>query len=177
MKTIRIITLSILSLTGIASLAGCRSIPEGAKAVSPFDINRYFGKWYEIARLDHRFERNMNNVTAEYSVNNDGSIKVLNGGYDFAKEKWKKAEGKAKFAGDKNVGKLKVSFFGPFFSAYNIIALDDEYKYVLVLGKNTKYLWILSREKTIPENIKQTYLSIAKQAGFNTDSLIWVEHK
>lgn len=177
MKTFKIITLSVLSLAGIATIAACRSIPQGATPVSPFDINRYLGKWYEIARLDHRFERNMNNVTAEYSLNDDGTIKVINGGYDFSKDKWKQAEGKAKFAGDKNVGKLKVSFFGPFYSAYNVIALDEEYKYVLVAGKDTKYLWILSRTTSIPEDIKQQYLSVAKAAGFNIDALIWVEHK
>lgn len=176
MKTIKILTISFFGMAGIATLLSCRSIPEGAIAVSPFNIDNYLGKWYEIARLDHRFEKNMNNVTAEYSLNEDGTIKVINSGYDFVKDKWKQAEGKAKLAGDKNVGKLKVSFFGPFYSAYNIIALDEEYKYVLVSGKNTSYLWILSREKTIPDIVKQKYLSIAEYAGFKTNELIWVDH-
>lgn len=177
MKLIKHISVSVISLAGIALIAACRSIPEGAVAITSFDISRYLGKWYEIARLDHRFERNMNNVTAEYSLNEDGTIKVINSGYDFSKDKWKQAEGKAKFSGEKHVGKLKVSFFGPFYSPYNIIALDTEYKYALVTGKDTKYLWILSRETTIPEDVKQQYLDIAKKAGFNTDKLIWVEHK
>lgn len=154
----------------------CATIPKGATAVKPFDKDKYLGKWYEIARLDFKFEKNLNNTTAEYSIRKDGKIKVDNNGYNVKTKKWKQAIGKAKFVDDENVAKLKVSFFGPFYSGYNVVAIDDEYKYALVFGKNTDYMWILSRETTIPENIKNEYLKIAKETGYNTEELIWVEH-
>ncbi|MCX6333751.1 MAG: lipocalin family protein [Bacteroidia bacterium] len=170
MKKIKLITMaSIISILSIAS------IPKGAVAIKPFDKGKYLGKWYEIARMDFRFERNMNNVTATYSLNENGTIKVDNQGYDYVKKEWKQAIGKAKLAGDPDEAKLKVSFFGPFYSAYNVIALDKEYKYALVAGKNLKYLWILSRETTIPEDIKQSYLKTAKDLGYNVSVLIWTE--
>lgn len=154
----------------------CASIPKGAVAVKPFDKERYLGKWYEIARKDFKYERNLSNTTAEYTLNNDGTIKVDNQGYNTVKEKWTQAIGKAKFVGDQNTAMLKVSFFGPFYSGYNVIALDIEYKYALVAGKNLKYLWILSRETTIPEDVKDKYLKIAEDIGFDTSDLIWGEH-
>lgn len=168
----------LLAVAGVAffTMNSCASIPKGAVAVKPFDKNRYMGKWYEIARMDFRFERNLNNVTATYSVNNDGTIKVDNRGYDYISGEWKQAIGKAKFTGDPNEAKLKVSFFGPFYSGYNVIALDNDYKYVLVTGKNLKYLWILSRETTIPEDIKQSYLKIARELGYDVSVLVWTAH-
>lgn len=172
----RLTTFSIIIMAGFLGLSACSTIPKGATAVKPFDKERYLGKWYEIARFDFRFERNMNNTTAEYSLNDDGSIKVVNSGYDTLKNEWKQSVGKAKFRGDANEAKLKVSFFGPFYGSYNVIALDPDYKYSLVAGKNLEYLWILSREKTIPENIRQDYVRIAERIGFRTSDLIWVEH-
>lgn len=154
----------------------CSTIPKNAVAVQPFYAEKYLGKWYEIARFDFRFERNMNNTTANYSLNDDGSIKVVNQGFNYRKNKYEKAEGKAKFVKSKDVDMLKVSFFGPFYSGYNVIAIDKDYKYSLVCGKNLKYLWILSREKTIPDDIRRDYIAKAKSLGYNTDELIWVEH-
>ena len=136
-------TVSIIIITFM--LFSCSSIPKGVTAVHPFDKNKYLGKWYEIARLDFKFERNLINTTAQYSINADGTIKVVNRGYDTLKNKWESATGKAKFVKDENVAMLKVSFFGPFYSGYNVIAIDKEYKYALIVGKNLKYLWILSR--------------------------------
>lgn len=156
-------------------VVGCTSIPKGVKPVTPFSEQKYLGKWYEIARMDYSFERHLNNVTAEYSLKPNGMIKVDNKGYDYRKNKWKQSIGKAKFAGDNNTGALKVSFFGPFYAGYYVIALDDQYKYAMVAGDKLKYLWILSREKTIPENIKTQYLALAKKIGFNTEALIWVK--
>ncbi len=156
--------------------SSCRTVPEGATVYKPFDKSRYLGKWYEIARFDFRFERNLNNTTAEYSLNSDGSIKVVNRGFNYILKEWKEAVGKAKFTGDPTEAKLKVSFFGPFYAPYNVIALDDQYQYSLVAGKNLKYLWILSREKTIPDDIKQRYLKIANEIGYDTSKFIWVEH-
>jgi apolipoprotein D and lipocalin family protein len=169
------VKVSFFKLIVIAMFSSCASIPKGAVAVKPFDSNRYLGKWYEIARMDFKFERNLKNTTANYSLNKNGTIKVDNQGYNYLTHEWKQAIGKAKFIGDTDVAMLKVSFFGPFYSGYNVIALDKEYRYALVAGENLNYLWILSREKTIPENIKQEYLKIASELGFNTSALVWVE--
>lgn len=162
---------------GFLILAGCNadSMPRGARAISPFDANRYLGKWYEIARFDFRFERDMIRTTAEYALNEDGSIKVTNRGYDTVKNEWKQAVGKAKFRDASNEGKLKVSFFGPFYSAYNVIALDEDYRYALVAGKNLDYLWLLSRDKSMPDSVRQQYLDIAKRIGYDIRKLIWVD--
>jgi len=116
----------------------------------------------------------MDNTEAFYSLNEDGTVRVENSGYNFVKKKWKTSIGKAKFRGDKNVGDLKVSFFGPFYGDYTIIALDSEYKYSLVVGNTNEYLWILSRTKTIPEEVKQQYLDIAKKVGFDVSKIYWV---
>lgn len=175
MKTKQFIYLLLICsiMTGLFS---CATIPKGAVAVKPFDKEKYLGKWYEIARKDFKFERNLSNTTAEYSLNENGTIKVNNQGYNTIKGEWKQAIGKAKFVGEENTAMLKVSFFGPFYSGYNVLAIDDEYKYALIAGESTKYLWILSREVNIPEEIKDKYLKIAKEIGYNTDDLVWVEH-
>ncbi len=167
---------TLFLLLSMFTIFSCSSIPEGVEAVSPFDKEKYLGKWYEIARFDFKFERGLNNTTAEYSLNKDGSIKVVNRGYDYEEKEWREAVGKAKFVKDDEVAMLKVSFFGPFYSGYNVIALDQEYKYALISGKNLEYLWILSREKTIPETIKHQYLELANNIGFKTDNLLWIEH-
>jgi apolipoprotein D and lipocalin family protein len=171
-------SLIIAALTGVVlvTLRSCASIPEGAVAIKPFDKDKYLGQWYEIARMDFRFERNLNNVTATYSLKNNGSIKVDNRGFDYLTKEWKQAIGKAKFAGSPDEARLKVSFFGPFYSGYNVIALDDQYKYALIAGQNLKYLWILSRETIMPESTKQSYLEIAKGLGYDVSALIWTEH-
>jgi len=157
-------------------LFSCSTIPDGVTAVQPFDKDRYLGKWYEIARIDFKFERNLNNTTAEYSLNNNGTIKVVNKGYDTTKKEWKSATGVAKFVKNENVAMLKVSFFGPFYSGYNVIAIDNEYKYALIAGKNLKYLWILSRNTAIPDDVRKNYLELAKRVGYNTNELIWIKH-
>lgn len=168
----------VLLGVGIAFLLySCGStIPEKATAVNNFDKAKYLGKWYEIARLDFKYEKGLNNVTAEYSLNDNGTIKVDNKGYEVEKEKWKQSIGKAKFVEKENIGMLKVSFFGPFYSGYNVIAVDQDYKYALVAGESLKYMWILSRETTIPENIKTAYLKKAQEIGYKTSDLVWVKH-
>ena len=154
----------------------CKSkIPEKAVAVTNFDKAKYLGKWYEIARLDYKWEKDLNNVTAEYSLNEDGTIKVDNKGYNVKKDKWEESIGKAKFVKKDNVGMLKVSFFGPFYSGYNVVAIDPDYKYALVAGESLKYMWILSRETSIPENIKLDYLRKAQEIGYDTSELVWVK--
>ena len=170
--------LGAIIIVGVATLiTSCgASIPKNATPVQNFNLNKYLGSWYEIARFDFRFEKDMNNVMAQYSLNKKNNVTVLNSGYNYKKEEWVSAEGVAKFRDDKNSAALKVSFFGPFYSGYNVIALDSDYKYALVAGKNLDYLWILSREKSIPEDIKAEYLKIAQEVGYDTSKLIWVEH-
>lgn len=167
-----------LGILGIFLLNSCSAgIPEKAAAIQNFDSEKYLGRWYEIARFDYRFEKNMNQVTATYSKNADGTIKVENKGYDYVKNEWKQSTGEAKFVNSENEARLKVSFFKPFWAGYNVVDLDDDYKYALVAGKNLDYLWILSREKTIPDNIKNRFLEKARAIGYETSQLIWVEQK
>jgi len=167
-----------IGATAVALNSACRiSIPDGARAVKPFDGRKYLGKWYEIARLDFKYEKNLNNVTANYSRAEEGMIKVDNRGYNYVKKEWKQSVGKAKFVRDPQEGRLKVSFFGPFYSGYNVIALDENYRYALVAGNNLDYLWILSREKSIPDTVKENYLKLARELGYNTGKLVWTKHE
>ncbi len=166
----------IYLILGISVLFSCSTIPNGAEAVRNFKKEKYLGKWYEIARLDFKYERNLNNTTAEYSFNENGSIRVDNKGYNTEKEEWDQAIGKAKFVDNADVAMLKVSFFGPFYGGYNVIAIDTDYKYALVAGSSTDYLWILSRETSIPDDIRKEYLKIAQRIGYKTEDLLWVEH-
>jgi apolipoprotein D and lipocalin family protein len=175
MKTQKLIYLILIGVV-IKGLYSCATIPRGAVAVEPFHKERYLGKWYEIARIDFKYERDLNNTTAEYSLYDNGTIKVSNQGYNTKKGEWEQAIGKAKFVGDENIAMLKVSFFGPFYAGYNVIAIDDEYRYALIAGGNLKYLWILSRETNIPSEIKDKYLKIAEAIGYNTTELLWVKH-
>lgn len=160
----------------VVGLATRVTIPKGAKAVSPFDADKYLGKWYEIARLDFSFEKDLNNVTATYTLRDDGLIKVDNRGYDYVKKQWKESIGKAKFVGDESVGRLKVSFFGPFYAGYNVIAIDPDYQYALVAGNNLDYLWVLSRQKDIPDAVRIDYLTKATNLGYDVGKLVWDKH-
>lgn len=175
MKT-KTILAALIPTVLIGLLSACSTIPSNAKPINDFELKKYLGLWYEIARIDFRYEKNLNNTSAQYSLDGKGNVKVLNSGLNYAKNEWTSANGKAKFRGEKNVAALKVSFFGPFYSGYNVIALDKEYKYALVAGKDLDLLWILSREQTIPEDVKANYLEIAKEVGYDTSRLIWVEH-
>lgn len=168
---------------GIAAFALCVfqscssvGIPDGVTAVQNFEKDKYLGKWYEIARFDFRFERNLDNTTAEYSLNPDGTIKVLNKGYNFKKQMWDSAEGKAKFVGTESEARLKVSFFGPFYAGYNVVDIDKDYQTALVYGSSTKYIWILSRTKTIDNATKNRLLEKAKKDGYDLSQFIWVKH-
>ncbi|MBB4805851.1 apolipoprotein D and lipocalin family protein [Chryseobacterium defluvii] len=178
MKNIQKIIIPVsLGILGLALFHSCSvGIPKRAVAVKNFDARRYLGKWYEIARFDYKFEKNMDNVTADYSPNPDGSIRVNNRGYNYVKKEWKEATGEARFVKNQNEARLKVSFFKPLWSGYNVIDIDDNYQYALVAGSSLKYLWILSRTTEIPESIRQRFLEKAKKIGYNTDNLIWVKH-
>ena len=157
-------------------LLGCGSTAHSVPVVKNFDANQYLGKWYEIARLDFWFERNLNNTSAEYSKLADNRIEVINRGFNYKTQKWKQAKGKAKFKNTPDEGALEVSFFGPFYSAYNIVALDKDYQYALIAGRSTDYLWLLSRTKSIPDAVKEDYLKQAKALGYDVSQLIWVKH-
>ena len=167
-----------LLLALLTALSGCTGIPENVSPVTGFDVNRYLGRWYEIARLDHSFERGLQQVTAEYSLREDGGLRVVNQGYDPAKRRWEKAEGKAYFINDRHTGRLKVSFFGPFYGGYNIIELDHEaYQYALVSGPDTSYLWVLARQPELDKSVVERLLSKATGLGFDTSGIIFVEQK
>ena len=156
---------------------GCAGAPEGLTTVSEFELDRYLGTWYEVARLDHRFERGMSSVTANYSMRDDGGVSVVNRGFEVSKDEWTSATGKAYFVGDSSVGELKVSFFGPFYGGYNIIDLDkDDYQYSLVAGPDRGYLWILSRSPELDPAVLSALVEKAKSMGFVTDELIYVDH-
>lgn len=149
------------------------TIPKGVEAVKGFDVDKYLGQWYEIARFDFRWEKDLSMVTATYSKNDDGTIRVDNKGYNVIKDKWENSIGKAKFVGDPDVGMLKVSFFGPFYAGYNVVALDKDYRYVLVMGRNLDYLWLMSREKTMPKKVIDAYLEKASAAGYDLSRIVW----
>ncbi|MET0068859.1 MAG: lipocalin family protein [Candidatus Thiodiazotropha sp.] len=166
---------TIIILAVAISLAGCTRLPQGIQPVDDFDLDRYLGTWYEIARLDHRFERGLDNVTAEYSLRDDGGIDVVNRGYSSGDQAWKEAQGKAYFTGDPATGHLKVSFFGPFYSAYVIFELDkSDYEYAFVCGYNRDYLWLLARRPSIDEEIIEGFLERSGSLGFDTDEIIFV---
>lgn len=164
-------------LAMLVFLGSCTSTPEGIEPVTEFDIDRYLGRWYEIARLDHSFEEGLSRVTATYSPREDGGITVLNRGYSQEEGEWQSAEGKAFFVDDDNIGHLKVSFFGPFYSSYVIFELDQEgYEYAFVSGYNTSYLWLLSRTPTVDASLMARFIDTAQKLGFDTDELIFVSH-
>ena len=178
-KSILFPALAFLGAGALAMLVACGSVkvPDNIKVVENFDINKYSGKWYEIARFDFKFEKDMKQVTAEYAVNEDGSLKVLNKGFNYVDQEWTEKEGKGEFVGATNKGALKVSFFGPFYSGYNVVALEDNYNYALVFGESTEYIWILSRKQSIPDRVKDKFLKMAKDAGYNLDRLVWTKQE
>ncbi|ULG70777.1 lipocalin family protein [Marinobacterium sediminicola] len=161
----------------LLTLTACTSLPDRVEPVKNFELSRYLGTWYEIARLDHSFERGLSQVQAQYSLRDDGGVSVINRGYDAAKGEWREAEGKAYFVEDSNTGYLKVSFFGPFYGAYVIMALDHEaYQYSLVSGPDRDYLWILSRTPEMAADTLDRLITQAREAGYPVDELIVVEH-
>ncbi len=171
-------TLKSMLVALLLILTGCTGIPKGITPVDGFEVERYLGKWYEIARLDHRFERGLINVTAHYSPRESGGITVVNRGYDPVENKWKEAVGKAFFIEEPDIGRLKVSFFGPFYAAYNIIELDkDEYSYAMVCGHSLSYFWILARQKHMDQETLADLVNKAYEMGFNVEELIYVKQE
>lgn len=169
----------LITLAAVLLLGGCSTgLPPGVTPVQDFELQRYLGKWYEIARLDHSFERGLEQVTAQYSLRDDGGVRVVNRGFNPATGTWKEAEGKAYFMRSPDVGYLKVSFFGPFYGAYVVFELDHEgYEYAFVSGPDTSYLWLLARTPTVDDALIQRFVAAASARGFDTDALIFVPQR
>jgi len=159
-------------------LAGCMGMPKGVEPVDDFELDRYLGKWHEIARLDHTFERGLERVTAEYSLREDGGVRVVNRGYSTKKNAWNEAEGKAYFVEHENLGYLKVSFFGPFYGSYVIFELEESgYEYAFISGPDTSYLWLLAREPSVDQPVMDHFLARAEELDFDLDDLIIVNQQ
>lgn len=170
------LAMGALLLVAPVLLTACLGMPEGVRPVTGFELDRYLGTWYEIARLDHSFERGLTRVTAEYSLRDDGGVRVVNRGYDAAAGEWREAVGKAYFVENEDLGYLKVSFFGPFYGSYVVFELDqDDYRYAFVAGPDRSYLWLLARTPAIDEALRQRFVDRAAELGFDTGALIFVE--
>ncbi|MBT0722308.1 lipocalin family protein [Rosenbergiella collisarenosi] len=171
--------LPLIGLGSLALLSACQTLtpPRGIKPISPFDIQKYQGRWFEVARLENRFEKGLTHVTATYRLQDDGTVAVINRGFNPKKGQWSESIGKARFTGSADRAALKVSFFGPFYASYNVIALDDNYQTALVCGPDRSYLWLLSRQRHLTPALRQTMLAKAKQAGFATEQLIWTDQE
>lgn len=163
------------TLASLGLLGGCAGVPSGTQPVDNFQLDRYLGEWHEIARLPNGFEEGLSCVTADYSLREDDGVRVINRGYDAEKGQWSQSEGRAYFTGESETAALKVSFFGPFYGGYNVLALDADYQWSLVSGADRDYLWILSRQPTLNDATYQTLVKKAAQLGFATDRLIKVE--
>lgn len=168
----------LMALVPLLLLTGCLGMPEGVRPIGDFELDRYLGTWYEIARLDHPFERGLTRVTAEYSMRADGGVRVVNRGYEASSGQWKEADGKAYFVEGENLGYLKVSFFGPFYGSYVVFELDHaDYQYAFVSGPDTSYLWLLARTPTVSEEVVSRFLERAAALGFDTDAIIFVDQE
>lgn len=148
--------------------------PASVLPVGRFDISRYLGLWYEVARIDQHFEKDLVRTRAEYSLAPNGCVQVVNRGFDTRRNRWKEARGKAQFVGPSDVAALKVSFFGPFYAGYHVVALDDQYRWAMVIGSSLDHFWILSRSPVLPDGVRQHLLAQAQQLGVDLDRILWV---
>lgn len=166
------------ALMGALMLSACSTprTPEGVQPVTGFDVDRYTGKWHEVARIENSFERGLTQATATYSRNADNTIKVVNRGYDPVRKQWKEAEGLAEFVDSADRAALKVSFFGPFYGGYHVVALDPDYRWALVVGEDRSYAWILARDTHLPADTLDAIVQRAKALGIDTSAFIWVSH-
>lgn len=170
LTVILIIAMLVIVFTVLYSCSATSTVDN--TSVERLDLNKYLGKWYEVARFNHSFERDMQQCTATYTLQEDGTIKVTNVGQKNGK--WKTSIGKAKITDEPGV--LRVSFFGPFYSDYRILMLAPDYSYALVGGSDDSYLWILSRTQQLKEDILEKIVAEAHARGYDTEKLIWVEH-
>lgn len=174
-KTINVEKIALL-LSSLL-LASCLGRPDGVSPVEQLDTQRYLGTWYEVARLDHSFERGLSNVTADYSMREDGGLRVINRGYSAEEGDWQQAEGRAYTIEEDQPGHLKVSFFGPFFGSYVVFELDPDYQYAFVAGNTTNYLWLLARTPSVSDALKTHFLQRAEILGFEVEDLIFVDQE
>ena len=164
----------ILFVALAAAVAGCVSGPKVDNTpIAALDLNRYLGEWYEIARFDHSFERGIERAKANYTLNEDGTIKVVNSGIKDGKPKTAIGKGKR----TDTPALLRVSFFGPFYADYRVMMIDEGYTYALVGSGSADYLWMLSRTRDLPDSTKSELLAEAKRRGYDTDKLIWVKQE
>ena len=176
-KTLNAFRTFLILLLMMALVSSCTGTPQGVAPVRPFDVQRYKGEWFEIMRLDHSFERGLTNVTATYTLRDDGSVGVLNKGFDRKNCRWKEADGRAVFQGDRDTASLSVTFFWPFAGGYHVIALDpQEYGWALISGPSRDYLWILARRPDLSPDIRNRLVDQARRAGFPVQNLILVDH-
>ncbi|MGB1140686.1 MAG: lipocalin family protein [Halioglobus sp.] len=164
------------TLTALAAtllLAGCLGMPDNVEPVDNFNLERYLGHWHEIARLDHSFERGLEQVTATYSRRDDGGVRVINRGYSTEEGQWNEAEGRAYFVNSPEEAHLKVSFFGPFYGSYVVFELGENYDYAFIAGANTNYLWLLAREPEVDPKLIARFEKRARELGFDTSELIY----
>lgn len=177
MKILSALILILFFAAAAFIMIGHTGLPEGTTAVQGFDVNRFVGMWYEVGRLDHGFEKGLQHVTAEYQLRDDGGIRVINKGFDLKRNQWNISEAKGYFIEGKEIGRLKVSFFGPFYGSYNILDIDKDYTYALVAGPSRNYLWMLSRSKSPDNAVMQHLVEKAKSLNFKLDKLIYVDQK
>ena len=159
----------------LLALCGCAASTDSIASVRNFDSKRYLGTWYEIARLPHRFERDLDFVSAHYSEQGDGTIRVFNRGQRDGKER--EAVGKAHFKGASDVGELRVSFFGPFYGDYRIVELAPDYSSAIVTSSTKNYLWILSRTPQLSQKTLEKYLAQIREWGFDVSALEYPKQK
>lgn len=151
--------------------------PNNLQPVNNFDLTKYLGKWYEIGRYDHSFERGLDEVTAEYSLRKDNKVRVLNSGQRENADHRKSNEGYAVFVDKTDVGELKVTFFWPFFGLYRIAELGENYDYAVVVGEDFDYLWILSRTPKMEPAKLNAILERLKSWGFDLAKIYWIKQK
>lgn len=149
--------------------------PEGIQPVAGFDVDRYAGHWHEVARIDNPMERGLSLTTATYSRNADNTLKVVNRGYDPVRKQWKEAQGRAEFVDSPDRAALKVSFFGPFYGGYNVVALDENYQWAMVVGSSTDYVWVLSRTPTLPWHVREHLMERAQALGVDVSKIVWAQ--
>ena len=167
-------TTRMMLIAFAAAVAGCVSGPNVDNTpVAALDLSRYLGEWYEIARFDHSFERGIERAKASYTLNEDGTIKVVNSGIKDGKPKTAIGKGKR----TDTPALLRVSFFGPFYADYRVMKIDADYTYALVGSGSASYLWILSRTPKLADDAKSELLAEAKRRGYDTDKLIWVKQE
>lgn len=176
---IRHLAAGLAAVAALVALSACaRSamtrVPSGITPVEGFEVERYMGRWYEIARLDHRFERGMTDVTADYRLRADGTVQVVNSGLRGGERR--SADATARFRGDPSVASLAVTFFPGFPGGYHVFALDEDYRWAVISGPDRGYLWILARTPEMDEGLYQQLVGLARDRGFPVDQLIRVSH-